>query len=351
MTRTATAIVFEAVGRIALRSAPLPPLGANQICARTLYTMVSSGTELRVLAGHYGAKDRYPVVPGYSTVCRVEEVGAEVKGFRVGDLISGRNPVPLPGLGAMWGAQASLHIYATTGEDRPVLLPAGAEPRDYLVAEVAAISHRGVDAAAPRAGETAIVLGQGLIGAFSAAWLAARGVKVIVCDREVSRLERAARWAAGCVRIGDGDHEARMRTLADGGADIVVEASGSSAGAQMALRLLRRKPQNYSSDYKVEPIHFYHQDWPRLVMQANYLEPISIDPFGFVMGEGMTVLAPKDRGVEDRLRVIELLRRGTLRSQDFVQRLAKATEAPAAYAALRDDPAGNFSLAFDWTAV
>ena len=351
MTRTATAVVFESVGRIALHSAPLAPLGDNQICARTLYTMVSSGTELRVLAGHYGAKDRFPVVPGYSSICRVEEVGAAVQGFRVGDLISGRNPVPLVGLGAMWGGQASRHIFATNGEDRPVLLPAGAEPTDYLIAEIASISHRGVDAAAPRAGETAIVLGQGLIGALSAAWLATRGVRVFVCDREASRLARAARWAAGLVRIGDGDHEARLRTLADGGADIVVEASGSSAGAQLALRLLRRKPQNYSNEYKVEPIHFYHQDWPRLVMQANYLEPISVDPFGFVMGEGMTVLAPKDRGVEDRQRVIEQLRRGVLRSQDFVQRVVKATEAPAAYAALRDDPAGHFSLAFDWTAV
>jgi len=42
---------------------------------RTHYTLVSSGTELRVLGGHYGAKEKYPVIPGYSVVGEVVAVG------------------------------------------------------------------------------------------------------------------------------------------------------------------------------------------------------------------------------------------------------------------------------------
>lgn len=350
MTST-TAITFTAPGRIALQNVTLQEMAATDVRVRTLYTQVSTGTELRVLAGHYGAKDRYPLIPGYSAVGRVEEVGAEVKGFRVGDLVTCRNPKAPVGWNAMWGGQVGMGIHTTLGEDRPVLLPDGADPLTYLIAEVSAISWRGVEAAAPRAGETAIVLGQGLIGAFAAAWLNARGCRVIVCDLSPGRLERAKRWSAHQVRIGDGDHEARLADLTCGGADIVVEGSGTAAGALMAPRLLRRKPQKYSKEWVVEPIHLYHQDWPRLVLQANYIEQITIDPFTYVRGEGMTVLAPMDRGIEDRQRVVEQLRRGTIAWSDFVPPPVPVAQAPQAYLALRDDPHRNLALAFDWSAV
>jgi 2-desacetyl-2-hydroxyethyl bacteriochlorophyllide A dehydrogenase len=342
------AITYTAINQVEVREYALGEVGPGDIVVRTRYTMVSSGTELRVLGGHYGAKDRYPLVPGYSSVGEVIQVGPEAAGFRVGDLVSCRNPQALPGVNAMWGGQASVQAHATTGEDRPVLLPLDANLLDYVAAEVSAISLRGVLAADPKPGETAVVLGQGLIGAFSAAWLNARGCRVIAADLEDGRLKRAEKWAAATVKVSDADAEARLQALCNGGADIVVECSGSPKGVLLAHKLVRRKPQNYSKDYKVEPIQFYHGDWPRLVMQANYVETVTIDPFGFFPGEGITILAPKDRGVEDRQQAVEQFRRGTLKASDFVQTVAAAGDAAAAYAALRDNKNSNFSLAFDW---
>ncbi|MEI6169259.1 MAG: zinc-binding dehydrogenase [bacterium] len=350
MSQKIKAITFIGINHVEVRDYELGACGPTDIVVRTHYTMVSSGTELRVLGGLYGAKEKYPVIPGYSVVGEVVAVGPEAKGFRVGDLISGRNPRPVPGVASMWGGQASHHVYTTQGEDRPVLLPAGANPLDYIVAEISAISLRGVLAAAPKAGETAVVLGQGLIGAFSGAWLQAAGCRVIVADREPARLERSKAWGvAATVNVSEPDAEARIQTLCNGGADIVVESSGSVAGAMMAYQLIRKKPQAYGADYKVEPIVFYHQDWARLVMQANYLDKVTIDPFGFIPGEGVIILAPKDRGVEDRQRAVEAFRRGTLRAGDFIKKPVSFKEAPSAYAALRDDQKNNFSLAFDWT--
>lgn len=349
-TTPVKAITYTAINKVEVREYALGEFGPSDIVVRTRYTMVSSGTELRVLGGHYGAKDKYPLIPGYASVGEVVEVGPQAAGFRVGDRVSCRNPRALPGVNSMWGGQAGLQVQATTGEDRPVLLPAGVNLLDYVAAEVSAISLRGVIAADPQPGETAVVLGQGLIGAFSAAWLNARGCRVIVADLEDGRLERARKWAAATVKVSDADAEARLQALCNGGADIVVEASGSPKGALLAHKLIRRKPQNYSKDYKVEPIQFYHGDWPRLVMQANYVEPVTIDPFGFFPGEGVTILAPKDRGVEDRQRAVEQFRRGVLKAADFVQTIAPVRDAPAAYAALRDDKHSNFSLVFDWEA-
>ncbi|MHC4884354.1 MAG: zinc-binding dehydrogenase [Planctomycetota bacterium] len=344
------AITYTGVNQVEVLEYELGEMGPDEIRVKTRYSMVSSGTELRLLGGHYGAADRFPFIPGYSSVGEVTEVGPEVSGFRVGDLVSCRNPKAVPGVDVMWGGQASLQIHATTGEDRPVLLPAGANPLDYLTAEISAISLRGVTAAAPRTGETAVVLGQGMIGAFSAAWLNAAGCRVIVADLEENRLKRAEAWAAATVNVGSSDALARIQTLCNGGADIVVESSGSPRGAEMAYQLVRQKPQNYSSDYKVEPIQFYGGDWARLVIQANYIDEVSINPFGFFPGEGVIILTPSDRGVEDRQMAVEQYRRGTLRAADFVQAIAPVAEAPAAYAALRDDKNANFSLAFDWEA-
>ncbi len=344
------AIVFTGVNQVTIKEFDLGPCGPTEVVVRTCYTMVSTGTELRVLGGHYGAKDKFPLIPGYSVVGEVIAVGVEVCGFRVGDLVSGRNPRPVPGINASWGGQASHHIYTTAGEDRVVLLPDGARPLDYVIAEISAISLRGAVAAAPKPGETAVVLGQGLIGAFSAAWLHLLGCKVIVGDLEQTRLDRALAWgAAAAVKIDEADAAGRLRALGNGGADIVVESSGTAAGALLAYTLVRKKPQAYGLDYKVEPIQFYHGDWPRLVIQANYLEPVTINPFNFFDGEGVTILAPKDRGVEDRQRAIEFIRRGQIKAADFVQQVVPFSEAPMAYLAFSKDKNKNFSLVFDWS--
>ncbi len=347
MSKKIEAIVYEDANKVGIGRFELAECGPDHLICETLYTFVSPGTELRVLAGHYGASKRYPLIPGYSAVARVLEVGKDVKGFREGDLVSGRNPLPIPGINAMWGGQAAVHLYREKGEDRPVLLPESADPLDYVIAEVSAISLRGVEAANPVPGETAIVLGQGLIGAFSAMWLMDRGCRVVVGDMDGGRLARALkRGAAAAVNMAEPHAVERLGTICNGGADIVVEASGSIPGVKAAYQLVRRKPQNYTTEYKVEPIAFYHQDWPRLIMQANYIDTLEINPFSFSPGEGITILSPADRGVEDRQKAVEALRQGRVRSADYIEKVMSYKEAADGYAALQKKDV--LSVAYKW---
>jgi len=170
---------------------------------------------------------------------------------------------------------------------------------------------------------------------------------VAVVDLEDSRLERALKLgAAFAVKGDDSDVVERLKIFLNGGADIVVEASGVLPGVELAYQLLRKKPQNYGPNYVVEPIHFYASDWPRLIMQANYLDEISHNPHSFTPGEGVTILSPFDRGIEDRQRTIEALRRGQLKSADFLDLIAPVSDAPAAYEALTNK--SRFSVVFDW---
>jgi len=347
------AIVYDGVDQVRLGDVTLIECGPKQIVAKTLFTFVSPGTELRVLAGHYGAEGRYPLVPGYAAVSRVTEVGAEVKGFKVGDVISCRNGVRFADCDSMWGGEAGAHVYDTETEDTPVLLPQGLADYEYLpyaAAEVAAISLRGVEAADPKEGETALVIGQGMIGQFSAMFLKLRGAKVVVADIDTARLaESKAAGVAETVNLAEDGAIDRLARLGNGGYDIVVEASGSIPGVETAYKMIRRKPQNYSKDYKVEPIRFYGRDWPRLVMQANYIKEISINPFTFFDGEGIVILTPMDRGIEERQRVIEYIRSQRVDMKPFLKNVVKPDAMPANYRKLQQREI--VSLVGDWRKV
>jgi threonine dehydrogenase-like Zn-dependent dehydrogenase len=345
------AVVFPGTGEVELQNFELPAVGATDVLVRSLYTMVSPGTELRGWRGTSG----FPMVPGYATIGEVIEVGARVEGYRVGDLVSGRSCKRFFGEERhTCGGHASAHLFPTTGEDRAVLLPAGAKALDYVIAEISSICRRGAEAARPLRNETAVVIGQGLIGALAAAWLQVAGCQVVVTDLEQGRLDRAlARGAFAAVSGREPDAGARIQAHLNGGADIVVEGSGSSAGAHLAYSLVRGKPRGVpyveGAFNRGEPIATFVEQWPRLVMQASYIEKVEIDPHGYFPGEGMVVLTPGDRSLDDRQKAVRSLWQGDLRAADFVDRIVRPAEAPEAYRSLRDDKDGTFSVVFDWS--
>lgn len=347
------AIVFPAPGEVELREFEMPPCGPKEIVTETIYSFVSPGTELRVLSGTAQSKGQFPLIPGYSWVGRVIEVGAALKGWRVGDLVSGRHSLAFdPGVKLWYGGQVS-HNRCEVSGDSVVRLPDGALPWHYVCAEVAAISWRGVSAAFPAAGETAVVVGQGLVGAFSAKWLLVHGARVIVVDLVESRLARARKWGAIALDARREDLAESIQSLLGGrGADIAVEASGSLAGSRLAAGVLRQPLfGRFPSDYRVASLHTDAHTWPRLVLQASYhgMTFESPSPAGLMAVEGALVLKPQDRGIDDRLRVIERIHAGDLKTADMVEAPVPVEEAPAAYFELRDHPERRSAVAFQWT--
>ena len=350
MKRDIKAIVFAKANAVEIRRLTLPPCGPTEVVCETLYSFVSPGTELRVLSGVGESEGKFPLIPGYSWVGRVIEVGAELRGWKEGDLVTGRNPVPVPGIGFLWGGQASHHRAEVTGYDGVLKLPEGAEPWAYLAAEVAAIAWRGVSMAFPAPGETAVVIGQGLIGAFNALWLVHRGVRVIVADVVEERLARARKWGvSAAVNPKAGDARERILGLAPGGADIVIEASGSRAGVELANRVLRQPAaRTANADYPVAALHGNAHYWPRLVYQASYFHSHDGRPGGLTGGEGALILKPADRTVGDRLQVLEMIRRGKLPLEDIVAGPTPAEAAPEAYFKLRDNPHSIHTIVYRW---
>ena len=343
----AKAIVFDKVNSAVLQDIELEACGDDQILTETIFSFVSPGTELRVLSGNQ-PNTNFPLIPGYSWVGRVIEVGKNIKGWEQGELVSGRNSFPVSGIEYCWGGQASHHRCDPAGT--VVKLPQDVDPWEYVHAEVASISYRGVTAAYPLPGETAVVIGQGMIGAFNTKWLLLHGAKVIAVDIEDFRLEPARKWGvAAALNAKDPDIREKILSYCAGGADIVVESSASLQGTKLAASLLREPaPQAMGSTYQVGAMHANAHLWSRFVFQASFHPVIETKPQGLQEVEGCVVLQPSDRSVGDRLAVVEHIRKGNLPISDILEASTPVGDAPKAYLELQNHPEKVRGLAFEW---
>lgn len=120
------------------------------------------------------------------------------------------------------------------------------DPALYVAAGCSgATAAHGFDLAPVQVGDTAVVLGPGPVGAFSAALAHAAGAaNVILIGGTASRLELCRRVGATLtLDRHTTTPEARLQAVRDlthgRGADLVVEASGSISAAQEGLALLR----------------------------------------------------------------------------------------------------------------
>ena len=133
------AVVFPAEDQIEMREVELPAVEKEWFRTETLYSFVSPGTELRCLGGHYGASKKFPLVPGYSAVSRVVEVGSDVKGYKVGDLLSTRGGGEFIGASTYWGGEAGGHVFHQKSSVVKLPPDAAENPLPYAVTEVAAM--------------------------------------------------------------------------------------------------------------------------------------------------------------------------------------------------------------------
>ena len=162
------AIVMEAPQRLALRPLTLTALGIGDVLIEIAYSGVSSGTEKLLWSGTMPAFPGlgYPLVPGYESVGRIVDAGAEVRG-RIGEWVF------VPGANCYEGARG---LFGGTAQ-RVILPSARALPvaeslgRDGILTALAATAYHAV------AGGNApdLVIGHGIVGRLIARVVVASG--------------------------------------------------------------------------------------------------------------------------------------------------------------------------------
>ena len=171
----AQAIVFEAPKSIAVRTLELAPMGARDVEVAVSFSGISTGTERLLWDGTMPPFPglSYPLVPGYETVGTVAQMGAEVTGLSLGDLVF------LPGSYAFQGVQ---NIFGGSGSrlvvphERAVKLDAALGVKGVLLALAATAHHvftvgrEGLPLAYPD-----LIIGHGIMGRLLARMVVAAG--------------------------------------------------------------------------------------------------------------------------------------------------------------------------------
>ncbi|MFB6838976.1 bi-domain-containing oxidoreductase [Streptomyces sp. NPDC056361] len=252
-------------GELTVLDVPVPGCKPGGVLVRTAYSLISTGTELMKVseAGMsmlgkarsrpdqvakvmqsvatngvpatyrkvMGKLDSYTPL-GYSLCGVVEQVGAGIDDVSVGDLV------------ACAGNEHALHAELNwVPKNLYTPVPDGLAPRHAAFGTVGSIALQGVRQGEPQLGESALVIGLGLIGQLVVQLLAAAGVRVIGVDPDPARCELAERLGAtACADPGSAAVETAVAELTGGhGVDQVYLAAGggSNQPVELAARMSR----------------------------------------------------------------------------------------------------------------
>ncbi len=255
-------------GELTVLDVPAPACRPGGVLVQTLFSLISTGTEMMKvtearmsLAGkararpdqvrkvldsvaQQGAVATYKKVMnrldsytplGYSLCGVVVEVGRDADEFSVGQVV------------AAAGNEHALHAeYNWIPSNLCVPVPRGVLPEHAAFATVGAIAMHGVRRAEVQLGDTACVIGLGLVGQLAVRLLIAAGVRVVGLDVIEDRCRLAEKAGAVlCAPPTDDGMAAVQQALAEltggRGADhVLLAAGGSSNGpAEAAARLAR----------------------------------------------------------------------------------------------------------------
>jgi threonine dehydrogenase-like Zn-dependent dehydrogenase len=230
------AVAFPARGVVEVRELPdsaVPAPGAHQIRCRARTSLVSTGTESFCLDGTFDDGTfwqewvEYPFAPGYSMVATVESVGAAVSGIAVGDRVA--TSTPHEGF-----------FVADTAD--AVVVPASITDDQACWSSLACTTQLGVRRASLELGETAAVVGLGILGQLVVQYLRLSGARrVIAIDPVPARLELAR--AGGATDALALDAAAAVPAVAEltGGTmvDVAFDITGHAAVLAPTTELVR----------------------------------------------------------------------------------------------------------------
>ncbi len=276
------------------------------------------GTDLHIVRGEYPV--RPGLVIGHEPVGVIEELGPGVTGYEVGDRVlvgaitpCGQCHACLSGhlsqcghghgyqaIGG-WrfgntinGAQAEYLLVPHAQANLAKIPDALTDEQVVLLADIASTGFSGAESGGVRPGDAVVVFAQGPIGLCATVGARLMGAALVIgVDGDETRLAMARRMGADVVL----DHRAvdvvaEVQRLTGGGADVAIEALGTPATFEGALRSLR--PAGTLSSLGV------------------YSGKLGIPHDAFAAGLGdhriVTTLCPG--GKERMRRLLELVRRG-----------------------------------------
>ncbi|MEO8601344.1 MAG: alcohol dehydrogenase catalytic domain-containing protein [bacterium] len=256
--------VFRGVNAFGIEEVPRPHAGPGEAVVRVTLTTIC-GTDLHIVRGEYPV--RSGLVIGHETVGVIDELGAGVEGYRVGERVLVGAITPCGQCGAClsghlsqcghgagyeavggWrlgntldGAQAE-YVRVPAAQANLAKIPDELSDESVLLlSDIASTGFSGAESGGVRLGDAVVVFAQGPIGLCATLGAKLSGAALVVgVDGDDNRLAMARRMGADAVvDFRHGHVVDALRAVLPGGADVAIEALGTQETFEQALRCLR----------------------------------------------------------------------------------------------------------------
>lgn len=312
---TMKALVFHGPGQISVEQVSIPRPGPGEAVIRVTLTTIC-GTDLHILKGEYPVKPG--LIIGHEPVGVIHELGVGVTDYAVGDRVlvgaitpCGQCNYCLSGDWSQCGGPIGGWKFGNTinGAQGEYLLVPSAQanlakiPEDLtdeqvvLLADIASTGISAAESGEVKIGDTVAVFAQGPIGLCATAGAKLKGAGLIIAvESDPARAAMAKRMGADIVvDHTKSDAVAEIRQVTGGkGVDVAIEALGTQATFETALRALRAGGTLSS-----------------LGVYSGKLA-IPLEPFAAGLGDHKIVTTLCPGGKERMRRLMELVRHGRL---------------------------------------
>ncbi len=331
-------IVFESIGRAVLKEFEIPELKADEVLLESDYSAVSAGTEVANLLQRPNtvtAERGFPHGSGYSASGRVVARGKDVTNLEIGDRVI-----------ITWGGHRSHTIKKADSvlkiDDEAIDL------LDAAFAHIASFAFLGVRKLRIELGESAMIAGIGILGAFAVQIAGVSGaIPVVVSDLDPVRCDLALRLGADAAFSPDEENFVEKVKSATGGAgpNAVVEVTGSAAALQQALEYIA---------------------WEGRIslLGCTRISDVPIDFYQYVHRRGISLIgahtftrakqesAPGRWTEHDDYRTfIKLVSAGKLQVRPLISEIVSPEAASDVYGRLAEMKQPPLGFVFDWTKI
>lgn len=331
-------IIFTAPNTAQLLDAEYLPPKPNQVTVALAYSAISSGTEKANLTGvrnsptiSEDAASVFPRTVGYSASGIVTEIGSDVDNLQVGDRVV-----------VAWGKHKK---NITLNAANVVKIPDSVSLQEASMALISTFPLGAIRKTRLEIGESAMVMGLGILGIFAVQELRAAGAyPVIAVDPVASRREFALKMGAdAALDPAAPDFYDAVKRLSNGGVQVCIEVTGLGIGLTQALDCMQRFGRvallgcTRSSDFKVDFYGKVHGPGISLIGAHTMARPKQESSPGFWT----------DR--DDISAVLKLIEGKRLNFKDMICQICVPEDAPQVYSKLVSDPNFPIGVLFDWT--
>ena len=312
----------EGFGNIQLEEVPMPEVNTRQIRVETDTTLISRGSEL---FRRYIREDAVPPsIMGYSLTGIVDAVGAEVTGYQVGERVM---------VVAPHAQYVVAEPNATDGRIVRLFDDVSFEAGTFLPLATSAVAWS--DSSGVKAGDTVVVLGQGLVGSLMMQVL--RGYnpeRIITVDALPLRCELSTQLGADVsINADEIDPVEEVRRLTNGkGADLVIDCVGGYAGVKSF-----EQAQDMTRQFGTIQLIALYQQAPLPLHSSKMMSKRLVA--GILTDEPRSQIAA---------RALEKIQNSEIRASDMTTHRFHYTEAKAAFDLLWNTPGDALGVLIKW---